>query len=583
MLLQRGLLVVCVVGGYHCIGVAGLPQPSPFQPAPLDPSTGYPSVPVQQPPTLQPPAQQPAAIQPPAPVQQPAAVKAASPVQPPGSVKPSATVQPPSAVQNLSVLPPPSVTPPGVSPPVVGAPPVPEGALPKTSLPTVGQVVSTPGVASPTPPGAPTPGLELGHVNASAPAPGRGSPSPSVSTAGLPVGSTPPIPPTVSPTISLPTSTAGGQSAPVPKKSDSGSTATNPPIGSDLPKPSSGAQSSQAPSSASPPGQVPVPQPPPGAYNAKACNNFVELCNKSWSSVVHLGAHDSPFVRSKENGFSVSGNQYFDVKVQLDAGIRLLQGQIHKEDGKTRLCHSSCKLFDGGLLENYLKKVREWMDQYTSEVVTILLVNNDKIPAKTIKEAFDKADLTRLTYAPPTQPALSPTGWPTLQQLITAQRRIIAFTSTSADIKNVPWLLDEFSYIFETPFEVPDPSRFTCAAHRPGSVSGQEKLQQALQTRIPFMNRFLYANIFDSKVGKFLSGGEAYKPNDTYVATLNGDKPGMPGNLKQGLTHCMTEYKRVGGFVLVDFFNEVGILGESFVVARANGCLGIADKDCRCG
>ncbi|RPA95777.1 hypothetical protein L873DRAFT_1696597, partial [Choiromyces venosus 120613-1] len=292
------------------------------------------------------------------------------------------------------------------------------------------------------------------------------------------------------------------------------------------------------------------------AYNAKACNNFVELCNKQWSSIVHLGAHDSPFVRTKENGFSVSGNQYFGVKVQLDAGIRLLQGQIHDEDDKVMLCHSSCKLFDGGLLENYLQKVREWMDQHTSEVVTILLVNNDKIPAKTIKEAFDKADLTRLTYTPPTQPALSPTGWPTLQQLITAQRRIIAFTSTSADVKDVPWLLDEFSYVFETPFEVTDPAKFTCAAHRPGSVGGPDKLPQALQTRMPFMNRFLYANVFDSKLGKWVSGGEAYKPNDTYVGTLNGDKAGMPGNLKQGLTQCITEYKRVGGFVLVDFFNE---------------------------
>ena len=560
MLLPGGLLVVCVVGGYLCISVAGLPQLAPVQLAPVDPLTGYPPVPAQQPPTQLPPTQQPAAVQPPAPVQQPAAVQPPSSVQPSGAVKPSTSVQPPGAVGQPRVLPPDSVTPPpGAPAPAAGVLSPPGGALPKTFLPTVGQVVTISGVVSPTPLGAPIPTPGLGQVNASAIAPGGGTSSSSGPKAELPVGSTPLMPPPVSPTISLPTSAAGGQPAPAPKKSDSGSTTTSPPTGPVLPKPSLSAQSSQAPSSAPPPGQAPVPQPPPGAYNAKACNNFVELCNKTWSSVVHLGAHDSPFVRSKENGFSVSGNQYFDVKVQLDAGIRLLQGQIHKEDDKTMLCHSSCKLFDGGLLENYLKKVREWMDQHTSEVVTILLVNNDKIPARTIKEAFDKADLTRLTYTPPTQPALSPTGWPTLQQLITAQRRIIAFTSTSADTKNVPWLLDEFSYIFETPFEVTDPLKFTCAAHRPGSVGGPDKLQQALQTRIPFMNRFLYANIFDSKVGKWVSGGEAYKPNDTYVATLNGDKPGMPGNLKQGLTRCMTEYKRVGGFVLVDFFNEVSV------------------------
>ena len=548
---------MCVVGGYLCISVVGLPQFAPVLTAPVDPLIGYLLASAQQPPTQQSPAQQPAAIQPPAPVHQPTTVQLPSPVQQPGAVESPAPVQTSGTVQRPGVLPPPSLTPlAGVPTPVAGAPSLLEGEFPKVSPPAVGQVVSAPSIV---PPGAPTPVSESGHVTATAPTPGGGTSSPPGPAAELPVGPTSLIPPPVSPTVSPPTSTAGGQSAPAPKKSDSGSTTMNPPAGSGSPNPSSDAQSSQAPSSTHPPGQAPVPQPPPGAYNAKACNNFVELCNKTWSSIVHLGAHDSPFVRSKENGFSVSGNQYFDVKVQLDAGIRLLQGQIHHEGGKTMLCHSSCKLFDGGLLENYLKKVREWMDQHTSEVVTILLVNNDKIPAKTIKEAFDKADLTRLTYTPPTRPALSPTGWPTLQQLITAQRRIIAFTSTSADIKNVPWLLDEFSYIFETPFEVTDPSRFTCAAHRPGSVSGPDKLQQALQTRIPFMNRFLYANVFNSKVGKWVSGGEAYKPNDTYVVTLNGDKLGMPGNLKQGLTQCMTEYKRVGGFVLVDFFNEVGI------------------------
>ncbi|CUS11965.1 unnamed protein product, partial [Tuber aestivum] len=84
-------------------------------------------------------------------------------------------------------------------------------------------------------------------------------------------------------------------------------------------------------------------------------------------------------------------------------------------------------------------------------------------------------DLTRLTYAPPTQPALPPARWLTLKQLIMAQRRIIAFTSAGADIGSVPWLLDEFFYVFETSFEVTDPSKFTCAAHRPGSVGESER------------------------------------------------------------------------------------------------------------
>ena len=153
----------------------------------------------------------------------------------------------------------------------------------------------------------------------------------------------------------------------------------------------------------------------------------------------------------------MSGNQYFDVKAQLDAGVRLLQGQVHKEDDKTYLCHSSCKLFDGGLLADYLKRVREWMDRHPSDVVTVLLVNNDKVPATAIKAQFDAADLTRLAYAPPGP--VAPTGWPTLGQLVAAQRRLIVFTSVGADAKAVPWLLDEFSY--PSPPSLPPPILFS--------------------------------------------------------------------------------------------------------------------------
>ena len=101
-----------------------------------------------------------------------------------------------------------------------------------------------------------------------------------------------------------------------------------------------------------------------------------------------------------------------------------------------------------------------------------------------------------------------------------------------------------------------DPLKLNCTPHRPSPVSGVAKLPQAISSRLPLLNRFLYAPVLTSRLGQFVSDGEMYKPNDTYVATLNGEKP-LPGNLKSGLALCMETYKRVGGFVLVDFFNEV--------------------------
>lgn len=39
-----------------------------------------------------------------------------------------------------------------------------------------------------------------------------------------------------------------------------------------------------------------------------ACNNSPNLCDKSYGEITHLGAHDSPFVRTTDS--VLAGNQY---------------------------------------------------------------------------------------------------------------------------------------------------------------------------------------------------------------------------------------------------------------------------------
>lgn len=48
---------------------------------------------------------------------------------------------------------------------------------------------------------------------------------------------------------------------------------------------------------------------PAAAYDSKACNQSPQLCNKKYSSIWHLGAHDIAFVRNKTNNWSAAGNQ----------------------------------------------------------------------------------------------------------------------------------------------------------------------------------------------------------------------------------------------------------------------------------
>lgn len=39
---------------------------------------------------------------------------------------------------------------------------------------------------------------------------------------------------------------------------------------------------------------------------------------------------------------------------QLNDGIRLLQSQVHNNSGVIQLCHTSCALYNGGPLSDYL-------------------------------------------------------------------------------------------------------------------------------------------------------------------------------------------------------------------------------------
>lgn len=112
------------------------------------------------------------------------------------------------------------------------------------------------------------------------------------------------------------------------------------------------------------------------AYDAQACNNSPYLCSQSYGAITHLGTHNAPFIRDETTGFSTSGNQYFDVTVQLDAGIRFLQGQLHAGDvgEEPRLCHSSCSLMDGGPLGDWLSRIKTWMDDHPSEGMSNFLI-----------------------------------------------------------------------------------------------------------------------------------------------------------------------------------------------------------------
>lgn len=273
-------------------------------------------------------------------------------------------------------------------------------------------------------------------------------------------------------------------------------------------------------------------------YDKTACNSSPSLCDKIYPSILHLGTHDSAFVRTRENSFSAAGNQYFDVKTQLGAGIRLLQNQLQLEGSDIRLCHTACALFDAGVLEDYLKDVVDWLNEHPSEVLTLIYSNPDKVGPDRLTPIYEKVGLDKMSFLP-----VAGEQWPTLRQMIDNNTRVVTFLADSSVTGT--YILPQWQYVFETSFENFAPEDLTCARDR-GPKQG-----------IGMINNFMYTTINKQF--------EIYAPNDTFSETLNTEV------LEERLGRCKEEWGTEGGFVLVDFFDA----GEPMaVVDRANGVEG---------
>ncbi|KAH6661946.1 PLC-like phosphodiesterase [Plectosphaerella plurivora] len=277
--------------------------------------------------------------------------------------------------------------------------------------------------------------------------------------------------------------------------------------------------------------------------SAAACNNSPDLCDRAYNNVTHMGAHNSAFLRDASTGNSISGNQYFNATFALDAGLRLLQAQVHNVDNTLRLCHSSCALLDAGLLEDWLRPINAWMDDHPNDVVTLVLVNAGNQDAATFGKAFTTAGIASKGYVPPSSTAFTP--WPTLQTLITAGTRLVTFVASVTPSSDHPYIMNQFSYVFETHFEVTETAGFNCTLDRPASAGAAETAIAA--GMLPMMNHFMYTRITDSII----------IPNDGAVNTTNSPATsGVAGALGAHAQLCRSQWGLAPTFALVDFYDR---------------------------
>jgi hypothetical protein len=279
-----------------------------------------------------------------------------------------------------------------------------------------------------------------------------------------------------------------------------------------------------------------------------ACNNSPDLCSKSYNEVTYLGAHNSAFLRDESTDHTISGNHFFNATLALDAGLRLLQAQVHDKDGVLHLCHSSCSLLDAGPLVDWLSKIEAWIANNQRDVITILLVNAADAEASDFAAAWESSGLAAHGYAPSsTEAPLS--EWPTLGSMIDSGTRLVSFITSITASPAAPYLLPEFSYVFETPFEVTELTGFNCTIDRP-SRAGEDGASALAGGWLGLVNHFKYENVL----------GTINFPDVDSIATVNDASSTTVGNIGRHLDECSAAWagasNKKPNFVLIDFWSE---------------------------
>ncbi|OJD19973.1 hypothetical protein AJ78_00167 [Emergomyces pasteurianus Ep9510] len=281
--------------------------------------------------------------------------------------------------------------------------------------------------------------------------------------------------------------------------------------------------------------------------NTRPCNGYPEFCERKYGNITNVAAHNSPFVREG----NIASNQNLPVTIQLNDGVRALQFQTHLINGTFHLCHTSCDLLDVGTLDDYLIKVTEWLRKNPYDVITILLGNGNFVAPTEFIAPLERSGLLDYVYTPPKIP-MALEDWPTLSHFILTGKRVVVFLNYKANQAEVPYILDQFSQMWETPFSPTDRS-FPCVIQRPPDLS-----DQAAKDRL-----YLASHNLNTEIN---FGGQSLLVPNTVLLNETNAVTGF-GSVGEAGINCANKWGRPPNFLLVDYYNIGSANGSVFQAA----------------
>ena len=180
-----------------------------------------------------------------------------------------------------------------------------------------------------------------------------------------------------------------------------------------------------------------------------------------------------------------------------------------------------CDLLNAGPWQGSLELLKEWIQDHPYDVVTWLIVNSDFVSVEKYVSAIQNSGIVPYLYTPDYIPQRRD-QWPTLAEMIISGKRVVLFMDYNANQTEVPYILDQYSHIWETPFS-PTNRSFPCDIQRPPQLV--DKPEKARDEFMYLANHNLNTAVDLSAIlGSGATDGkeEILIPNTAYINITNG-------------------------------------------------------------
>lgn len=172
--------------------------------------------------------------------------------------------------------------------------------------------------------------------------------------------------------------------------------------------------------------------------------------------------------------------------------------------------------------------IAAWLAANPYEVLTMLLGNSDQVDVNLYRAPFENSGLAKYAYTPPQIP-MAIDDWPTLGQMILTQKRLVVFMDYAANQTAVPWILDEFSQMWETPFS-PTDAAFPCTTQRPPGLNRNQSLER------------MYLANHNLNLQVSVLGLDLLVPNTGVINTTNSDSLSNTSSLATMADTCQSTF-----------------------------------------